>query len=219
MLEVDRLVGDNDTPVKVLMEHFHGRVYTLMLVFLSLPFCQPIVLPGLSTPFGTVITLLGIRYAFGFHPWLPDRLLNTTIPANLLHTILRAGSKVLRQLERFLHPRMTWVCEFRLSQCAAGLMIAISGFCLLLPLPVPLSNLMPAISIVITSAALSERDGLMYLVGAFVFFINVLFFAAIAIGGTELVNYLWDLAVSHFRGVPPPPEPMPANPATPQSLP
>jgi len=215
MLEVDRLVGENDTPVRVLMEHFHGRVYTLMLVFLSLPFCQPIVLPGLSTPFGVVITLLGIRYAFGFHPWLPDRLQNITIPSKLLHTILQAGSKVLRQLERFLHPRMTWVGEFRLAQCAAGLMIAISGFCLLLPLPVPLSNLMPAISIVIIAAALSERDGLMYLVGTAVFLFNVLFFVAIAIGGTELVNYLWDLAVSYFKGTPPPPEPLPPDPATP----
>lgn len=209
MLEVDRLVGDDDTPVRVLMEHFHGRVYTLMLVFLSLPFCQPIVLPGLSTPFGIVITLLGIRYAFGFHPWLPEKFLKTTIPAKLLHTILRAGSRVLSQLEKLLHPRMAWVCEFKLAQCAAGLMIAISGFCLLLPLPVPLSNLLPAISIVITAAALSERDGLMYLVGTLVFLLNVAFFVAIAIGGIEIVTFLWDWIVSYFKAPAPTPAPTP----------
>lgn len=37
----------------------HGRAYTLLLILLSLPFCQPIPLPGSSTPFGVVIALIG----------------------------------------------------------------------------------------------------------------------------------------------------------------
>lgn len=210
MLEVDRLVGAHDTPVKVLMQHFEGRVYTLMLVFLALPFCQPIVLPGLSTPFGIVITLLGFRYAFAFHPWLPERFLNTHIPAKLLHTILQTGSRVLVLLEKLLHPRLTWIPDFKLTQCLSGCAIGICGICLLLPLPIPLSNLLPAIAIVVIAAALAERDGLMLIVGGVLFLFTLAFFAAIAIGGKEIVSYIWDWIVAFLlKPVPPIIDPTP----------
>ena len=56
-----------------LIERLEGRVYTLLLVILSLPMCQPVPLPGLSTPLGVAIALLGLRFAFRQHPWMPDR--------------------------------------------------------------------------------------------------------------------------------------------------
>ncbi|MEI6035553.1 MAG: exopolysaccharide biosynthesis protein [Verrucomicrobiae bacterium] len=55
----DSLPGER-TQLGDLMDRLQGRVYTLLLVLLCLPFCQPIALPGLSTPFGVVIALLGL---------------------------------------------------------------------------------------------------------------------------------------------------------------
>jgi len=52
------------------------RAHTFLLLFLSLPFVQPIPLPGLSTPFGVAIALLGIGLLVGQKPWLPGRLGN-----------------------------------------------------------------------------------------------------------------------------------------------
>src|SRR4051812_31189376 len=52
------------------------RAYTFLLVLLTLPFIQPIPIPGLSTPFGVVIALLGSGLLVGRNPWLPVRLLN-----------------------------------------------------------------------------------------------------------------------------------------------
>src|SRR5215218_2291622 len=51
----------------------HGRGYVLFVMLLSLPFCQPIPLPGLSTPLGLIIALIGVRLALGRKPWLPAR--------------------------------------------------------------------------------------------------------------------------------------------------
>ena len=50
----------SDLTIGDLVDRLEGRVYTLLLVILALPFCQPIMLPGLSTPFGMVIALLGL---------------------------------------------------------------------------------------------------------------------------------------------------------------
>lgn len=174
----------------VLMRQLEGRVYTLLLVLLSVPFCQPITIPGFSTPFGVVLALLGLRFAFRQKPWLPKRLADTHLPPKLLRIVLGAAAKVLGWIEKALHPRMSAVFDYRVTQFAAGLTIFFCGLLLLLPLPVPLSNLFPALTIVIVAASVAERDGLMLGVGGGLFVVTLLFFAAILIGGVELAEWL-----------------------------
>ena len=48
-----------------------GHGYELLLLFLALPFCFPISIPGLSLPFGLVIILIGWRLAVDRPPRLP----------------------------------------------------------------------------------------------------------------------------------------------------
>ena len=178
------------------MDRLHGRVYTLLLVLLSLPFCQPITLPGLSTPFGVVITLLGLRFAVRKHPWLPKRLLNTCIPNRLLHRMLEGSARILKTLEKLLHPRLPWLFGHPVKQFLSGAAICICGVLLILPLPVPFSNLLPALTVLLIAAAMSERDGAMLLAGGGVFVVTLAFFAAIFLGGAGLAAWLHQ----HFSG-------------------
>jgi len=173
-----------------LMARLEGRVYTLLLVLLSLPFCQPIALPGVSTPFGVVIALLGVRFAFRQKPWLPRRLLQTRVPARVLPTIMRGAAKLLGWLERFLHPRGVWLFDFRITQLAAGLVIAACGLLLLVPLPIPFSNLLPAITVVFLAASFTERDALMLALGGAAFIVTLAFFTLIFFGGVEFLQWL-----------------------------
>jgi hypothetical protein len=46
----------------------HGRGFVLLLLLIALPFASPVPLPGLSTPFGLIIALIGVRLAFGAKP-------------------------------------------------------------------------------------------------------------------------------------------------------
>lgn len=198
-VELFELADNFDRPeveVRELMDRFQGRVYTLMLVLLSLPFCQPMPLAGLSTPFGVVITLLGFRMALRKEPWLPERLMKVKIPAKLLLKLLRVGGKVLRALEKLLHPRASWIFDFHTTHVIGGLLIGFSGMLLLLPLPIPLSNMFPALVILSIAASTSERDGLMFLGGATLFLFTLLFFAAIFLGGKELWVHGKDLVMN-----------------------
>src|SRR5690606_18741994 len=111
LMAMSEEIRESDVYLKELMERLEGRVYTLFLVLLSLPFCQPIPLPGISTAFGAMIALLGARYALRHEPWVPKRLLDRSIPHKIFPTLLKAGAKMLRIIEKLLHPRISWVFD------------------------------------------------------------------------------------------------------------
>ncbi len=175
-----------------LVDRLEGRVYTLLLVLLALPFCQPIMLPGLSTPFGTVIALLGLRFAFRQHPWLPQRLLKTQLSGKHLPKILRGSARVLSGIEKLLHPRLSFLFELYFTQFLSGMIIFFSGLMLLLPLPIPFSNMLPALTVVLMASSFSERDGIALGMGMILFLISFGFIATILFGGTEAINWIYN---------------------------
>ncbi len=196
LLAFSESIHRTDVSLGEIIAQLEGRVYTFLLVILSLPFCQPIALPGLSTPFGVVIALLGLRFAFRKKPWLPKRLLDLRIPKKIFPAILKGSAKVLTLLERLLHPRWTWVFDWKATQAIAGLTIFSCGLLLLLPLPLPFSNLLPAATVVLLASAFSERDGLMLWLGGVFFMVTLGFFLAVVFGSIEVIGWL----EGHFGG-------------------
>jgi len=169
----------------------HGRGYDLLIMLLALPFCTPIPLPGLSTPFGLIITIIGTRLACGAKPWLPSRLLDTRLPPNLFAKVFSFTRKIVLAFERLLRPRLLWVTASpRLAQLHA-IPIVICALMLLLPLPVPFSNVIPAWGIMLIAAGLLERDGAFILAGYVATLFTVAFFTAIGVFGVEAVDFLW----------------------------
>ena len=190
LVDLAESVQDSDLTLGDLMDQLEGRVYTLLLVLLSLPFCQPVLLPGLSTPFGVVIALLGLRFALRQHPWLPKKLLSTKLTAKFIPAVMRGSAKLLGTMEKLLHPRLTWIFDYHIAHLLAGLAIFICGLLLLLPLPVPFSNMLPALTVVLAAASFSERDGYCLIASGATFALTILFFGALAWGGIEAVSWL-----------------------------
>jgi hypothetical protein len=189
--------AERSVTLREVMDRLHGRGYTLLLVVLALPFCTPIPLPGLSTPVGLVIALIGLRLSLRLDPWLPARLLNTALPPRFFATLLHAGGRIVRLLEWGLRPRWTILLDQPLLHRAYGLIILASGLLLLLPLPIPFSNALPALVVVLTAGAILERDGYCAVVGLAVFAITVVFFGALVWGGAQAAGWLGD----QLRGV------------------
>lgn len=181
-----------DRPVRLqdVIAVMHGRAWIMLLLVLSLPFCTPIPLPGVSTPFGFVIALIGFRLSLRQKPWLPKMLLNRQIPAGFFPRLLSAARKVVKFLELFLRPRLTWLLDTDFLHHLYGAMIMIAGILLLLPLPVPLSNTVPALTVVLLAGAMLERDGVSVIAGVVMFLIMLAFFTALAFGGAEAVHWL-----------------------------
>jgi hypothetical protein len=180
----------SDLTLGDLVDRLEGRVYTLLLVILALPFCQPIMLPGLSTPFGMVIALLGLRFALRQHPWLPQRLLKTRLSGKYLPKILHGSARVLGGIEKLLHPRLLFLFEYRLTQFLAGMAVFLSGLMLLLPLPIPFSNMLPSLTVVLVASSFSERDGVTLGAGLILFLISLGFIGVILFGGSEAITWI-----------------------------
>lgn len=156
-----------------LEEILKGRGFALFLMLLSLPFAFPISVPGLSVPFGVVIMILGLRILFGMKPGLPGVILRREIPYRVLEKTIGFGLKLSVRMEKLVRPRMHFLQHWPGMINLIGLAVFSGGFLLSLPLPplIPLSNTIPALSVICLAAGLMERDGLLVLFG---YLLNVL---------------------------------------------
>jgi len=168
-----------------------GQGFNLLLLLIGLPFLTPIPLPGLSTPFGLLILAIGAQLALGQRPWLPEKVLERDLPARFIARLLGAASRVVRWLEFLLRPRLAFLHERWVYRRIAGTLIMLSGLLLLLPLPIPLSNSFPALTVVLLAAGAMERDGLFFLAGCASFTVTLAYFGLLAFGGVHVFDNLW----------------------------
>lgn len=178
--------------LREVMALLHGRGYVLLIVLLSLPFCTPVPLPGLSTPFGLIITIIGVRLVLGAKPWLPARLLETRLPPAVFAKVFALTRKIVLGFERLLRPRLLWVTASPRLQQVHAVPIVICALLLLLPLPVPFSNVVPAWGIILIGGGLLERDGAFIIAGYLAALFTLLFFAAVGIFGVETFDFMRD---------------------------
>ena len=147
-----------------LKQSLKDRGTAMLLILLALPFCF-IAIPGLSTPFGIAICLIGGCLMMGREPWLPRFILHRRLSSTRLAQLLTGAIRVSRQLEKFVRPRLGFLHAGPGMLRLIGLGIVIAGLGLMLPLPIPFSNSIPAWAVVLLAIGMMENDGLCVLLG------------------------------------------------------
>lgn len=188
--------ADRPTQLYEILKATQGRGFDLLLILIALPFLTPIPLPGLSAPFGLIVALIGARLALGRNPWLPQALLAKELPPRFVAATLKAASRVVRLLEFLLRPRLGFLHGAFVFRRLAGGLLAVSGILLLLPLPIPFTNSLPALTILLVAAGSLEKDGVFFLSGCGVFCLSIAYFILLAFGGAHLADDL----LHWFRG-------------------
>jgi hypothetical protein len=180
---------DHQVTLKELIEALGERASALLIILLALPFCAPIAIPGLSTPFGLAILALAGCYALGLPPWLPQRLLAVKLPAKFFRAVLEGASKLIGWIERRLKPRWLWLTEGKAMRFVHMGMVCAGAGLLLLPLGgIPLTNTLPAFVIVFGMLGVMERDGAA-VAAAYGFLVaTVVYFALFATMIIELIS-------------------------------
>lgn len=156
-----------------------GHAFACM--FLCLPFMQPIPLPGLSTPFGIVLILVGALLVRARPPRLPNRFGRIQIESSIVLRICTALEKLLARLEHLVKPRGQWFCRKNGTRYLNGALICLNGFLLSLPLPIPFSNNLPAISIFLISWGALEEDAAVMGIGYAMALVTIAFFSALIV--------------------------------------
>jgi hypothetical protein len=142
----------------------HARGPALLLIPLALPFCV-IAVPGLSMPFGLAIGFIGACLALGREPRLPRFLRQRRVPPERLEPLLAGAARMARRLEGPIRPRLAFLHAGAGMTRLAGVSVALAGLALMLPLPIPFSNALPAWAVVLLAMGLMEQDGLFVLLG------------------------------------------------------
>jgi hypothetical protein len=179
---------DSPLTLKQILDLLSGRGRFLLLIFLSLPFCQPIQIPGFSVPFGITICLIGIRILLGKHVWLPKKVLSHQISSPLIQKITKTSLLVIKKIRPWIHPRLQFMYTSRFMQTLNGLILSLLGIILALPLPIPFSNIIAGWSIFLISLGILEDDGLLVFIGYMFTFLTAAFFAFLALSVKSLFN-------------------------------
>lgn len=163
--------------------------FGLIVIFVCLPFLQPLPLGGLSSVLGPFIALIGVQVArrrdeLALPAWIAGRRLE----ARTIHLLFGAARTFFALAERFSRPR--WRALAR-SEKAAGAGIAVSGALLALPFPIPLSNLACAGPAVLLSLGLLEEDGLLAALGWLGVLTALAFHAGLFLLGADGALALW----------------------------
>jgi hypothetical protein len=167
--------------LRELMDAVGEQGLLLICAVASLPFLLPVSIPGVSTVFGAAIILISLAITANRLPWLPKSILDRKLDSRKLVPALEKGAKIVSRLDVFLKPRLTGVTSGRLVNRINGLAITLAGVLLMFPLGlIPFSNTLPGIAILLLSAGMIQRDGLVVL-GGYVFnLITIVYFGVLA---------------------------------------
>ncbi|HET6971601.1 MAG TPA: exopolysaccharide biosynthesis protein [Phenylobacterium sp.] len=148
--------------VAELASHFGGRAIGALLFVFGLICVLPLP-PGATTIFGLPLLLLAPQLMLGAaQPWLPERVKGRSIPTDSLRPSLLRAIPWLRRAEAVSRPRLPLLFRPWGQRLIGGVCTVLA---LVLILPIPLGNMLPALAVSTLSFSLIQRDGLIALLG------------------------------------------------------
>jgi hypothetical protein len=140
-----------------------------LLVFcgvLAAPFLLPVTVPGMSTVLGLPMLLIGFAVMVSRVPWLPERLLNHSLPALTVRKVLQKVQGWAERFEHLVRPRWLGLTGSRAINVVNGALVIVAVLLLMAPIPlVPFVNSIPALAILLLCFGMAERDGLVIAFG------------------------------------------------------
>ncbi len=169
------------------------RIFGFLFVILALPSALPVPAPGYSIPFGIALFALAIQMAVGHdRPWLPDKILNGSMPLEKVRGFVKKGIPWLQKIEALTKPRLAYICTSLPGRTIIGIAIALMSISMMIPIPG--TNTIPAMGIFVTGFGLVEDDGIISLAGllvcAFGAAVSISIFIALIWGGSSLIDII-----------------------------
>lgn len=158
-----------------------------MLLFLSIPTA---FIPGVAgVVSGPLVILVGLQLLFGRNePWLPDFLGRRGPHRRAMVRFRDRLGPWLARLERVVKPRAAALLDHRIANSFTGLNLIVLG--LLLSLPIPFTNILFALLLLLFALALLERDGRLLVVAWFTSVIAVGVFGVLS-GSLAAMTASW----------------------------
>jgi len=133
--------------------------------------------PGASAFLGLPLVIVSAQMVYGRRQaWLPAFVMNRSLSAAQFSRVTNWLVPRLTQLERIVRPRY-WPFWRRQGDRVIGVIALILS--IVVTLPIPLGNWLPAFATALLGLALSERDGVLFAIGGVVGIASIMVVAAV----------------------------------------
>lgn len=147
-----------------ILDTFKENSFILSLLFFTIPVAIPLPYPpGFTTAMGIPVIVLSIQMMLGFEKvYLPQRILSYKVSNKILIMIADKSVPKIQVIEKILKPRLKFASNV-VGEQIIGFMSLISAISIAIPLP--MTNSIPAFSIVVMCLGLIKHDGLVIIGG------------------------------------------------------
>lgn len=182
-----------DTTIGTLVDSLGERAFGALMFIFAVPNIIPTP-PGTSAILGLPLVILTYQVMIGRQSlWLPGIVRQRHISRELITSFVTKITPLMARLERILKPRMGFLVSTDVAERIIGLVTF--PLAIILFLPIPFGNILPAAAVACVALGLAERDGLAVAVGYALAIANVVVLVAISsalyIGVTAFFNALF----------------------------
>jgi hypothetical protein len=182
-----RDAGRERIAVGDLLAALGDRAVAAMLFVFAVPNVLPVP-PGTSALLGAPLIVLAVQLALGRRPWLPVVITRRSMTRSDFDVLVSKITPWLHRAERLLRPRAVRLAQPPMEQLV-GLVCLLLAIVLILP--VPLGNVLPAMAISVLALGILERDGLWVLAGLVVAALAALIVSGVVYAMVKAVVYFF----------------------------
>lgn len=152
-------IGNDDTRTRIsvsdLLVAMEGRATGALLLLFALPNVLPTP-PGTSGILGLPLVYLSAQMMLGRLPWLPPLIANRSMSRDDFAQTISRATPLLARAEKLLKPRLSFFVKDRAQNVIGAVCLLLA---VVLMLPIPFGNMLPAVAISLISLGVLERDG------------------------------------------------------------
>src|SRR3954471_976968 len=153
------LDGDGEKTLGSLVETFEEKSFAFLFVLLLGVSALPLPTGGATHVFEIIAMLLALQLIVGRDEiWLPDRWRATQLAGGRREAFIRKLMQLIRRLERFSRPRLTFLFDHRLTNTIFGLLVLAGCLGAFLAPPFTGLDTLPSLGVVLLSLAVIMED-------------------------------------------------------------
>jgi hypothetical protein len=153
---------DGDKTLGSLVEMFEEKSFALLFVLLLGVSALPLPTGGATHVFEVIAMLLALQLIVGREGiWLPDRWRATRLAGGRREAFIVRLMKMIRWLERWSRPRLTFLFDHRASNIVFGLVVLAGSLAAFLAPPFTGLDTLPSLGVVLLSLAVVMEDAVL----------------------------------------------------------
>jgi len=166
LAETAAAVSGHAVTLRELLAYLGEQGLLVFCAILAAPFLLPVPLPFMSVALGLPMLLIGLAVTLNRVPWLPDALLDRSLPSATVLQVLARVTRWAERVEHLIRPRILGLTGSPGVNALNGALLVLSVLLLLAPLLfVPFANALPGVAILLLALGMAERDGVVILLG------------------------------------------------------